>query len=173
MGTRFALSKESPMHQRVKDLAYRSTEQDTVYTDRIDGMGTRFLDTERVRTMARTMSPLQALRSIPRVKRALRLSWPEVFWAGLRAGPDIRKSLGQARIAGDTFEGLTGGDYERGIVPGGQIVGAIDGARSCEEIVQQTIADAERILRERASPATQPPARQAKELESTSESPLP
>lgn len=150
MGTRFSLARESPMHERVKRFAFGLSERDTLYTDRIDGMGTRFLTTERVAAMDRAMSPLEALRSIPKLKRALRLTWPEVLRAGLRAGPDIRKSLGQAQIAGDTYEGLTGGDFERGIVPGGQIVGAIAKEHSSAEIIAEVVADAERILAERA-----------------------
>ncbi len=150
MGTCLALSKESPLHDRVKQFALGLSEQDTIYTDRIDGQGTRFLKTNRVSTMDRSMSPLEALRSIPKVKRALRLSWPEVLMAGLRGGPDIRKSLGQAQIAGDSYEGLNGGDFERGIVPGGQIVGAIRDELSCEQIIRETVSDAERILRDRA-----------------------
>ena len=146
MGTRFALSLESPLHPRVKDFAFGLTEQDTLYTDRIDGAGTRFLKTQRVEMMARSMSLIEALRSIPKVKRALRLSWREILLAGLRAGPDIRKSLGQAQIAGNTFEGLSGGDYEQGIVPGGQIVGAIGEAKSCVEIIEAAISEAERVL---------------------------
>ena len=150
MGTRFALSKESPMHSRVKELAFRSSESDTIYTDKIDGMGTRFVTTERLLAMTRAMSPLQALWNIPKVKRALRLSWLEVLLAGLRAGPDIRKALGQLQIAGDTYEGLTYGDYERGIVPGGQIVGAIEEELTAQQIVEQTVSEAERILRARS-----------------------
>jgi enoyl-[acyl-carrier protein] reductase II len=157
MGTRFALARESPMHDRVKRLAFGLTEADTIYTDRIDGMGTRFLETERVSTMARSMSLLEALRSIPKVKRALRLSWREVMRAGLRAGPDIRRSLGQAQIAGNTHEGLTGGDYERGIVPGGQIVGAIAEELSCEQIIVETVLEAERILCDRAQNTIEDP----------------
>jgi enoyl-[acyl-carrier protein] reductase II len=149
MGTRFALSVESPIHDRVKDFALGLSELDTIYTDRIDGAGTRFLKTDRVETMARSMSPFEALRSVTKVKRALRLSWREVLVAGLRGGLDIRKSLGQAQIAGDTYEGLMGGDFEQGIVPGGQIVGAIGEARRCADIVDETVEEAERILRAR------------------------
>ena len=138
------------MHDRVKDFAYGISELDTIYTDRIDGAGTRFLKTERVDAMARSMSPLEALRSVAKVKRALRLSWPEVLRAALRGGPDIRKALGQAQIAGNTFEGLMGGDYEQGTVPGGQVVGAIGGAKSCSEIVRDTVSEAEQVLRDRS-----------------------
>lgn len=149
------------MHDRVKDLAFGLTELDTIYTDRIDGAGTRFLKTERVEAMARSMSPLEALRSIAKVKRALRLTWREVLVAGLRGGPDIRRSLGQAQIAGNTYEGLTGGDYEQGIVPGGQVVGAIQEGKRCSEIVSETVAEAERILRDRVASMTEvePPRR--------------
>ena len=149
MGTRFALSKESPMHARVKDFAFRSTESDTIYTDKVDGMGTRFVKTERLVAMTRPLSPLQALLNIPMVKRALRLTWKEVLIAGLKAGPDIRKALGQLQIAGDTYAGLNFGDYERGIVPGGQVVGAIEEELTAQQIVQQTVSEAEQILRAR------------------------
>ncbi len=150
MGTRFSLSKESPMHARVKELGFSSSEQDTIYTDKVDGIGTRFIKTERLLAVTRSMSPLQALLNIPTVKRALHLSWREVLLAGLRAGPDFRRALGQLQIAGDTFEGLTNGNYERGIVPGGQIVGAITEELTTRQIVGQTVSEAERILRVRA-----------------------
>jgi enoyl-[acyl-carrier protein] reductase II len=151
MGTRFALAAESPMHRRVKEFAFGCSEQDTIYTDKIDGMGTRFLKTERVAAMARSLSLLEALGSIPKVKRALRLTWREVLVAALRAGPDIRRALGQAQIAGNTFEGLSDGDYEKGIVPGGQIVGAIGEELTAKEIIDRTVSEAARILRLRAA----------------------
>ena len=151
MGTRFALSKESPIHDRVKALVFGLSELDTIYTDQIDGAGTRFWRTDRVEAIAQSMSPFEALRAIRKVKRAMRLSWADVVRAGLRGGPDIRKSLGQAQIAGNTYEGLRTGDYEEGIVPGGQIVGAIDHARSCQEIVGETVSEATRILNERVA----------------------
>jgi enoyl-[acyl-carrier protein] reductase II len=132
-----------------RGLAFGLTEADTIYTDRIDGAGTRFMKTERVEAMARAMSPVEALRSIPKVKKALRLSSREVVMAGFRGGPDIRKSLGQAQIAGNTYEGLMGGDFEQGIVPGGQVVGAFTNAKGCSEIVRETVVEAERVLRER------------------------
>ena len=154
MGTRFALSEESPMHDRVKALGFGLSEVDTIYTDRIDGAGTRFLRTERVEAMARAMSPFEALRSVAKVKKALRLSWPEVLVAGLRGGLDIRRSLGQAQIAGNTYEGLMGGDYERGIVPGGQVVGGITEAKSCSEIEAETVSEAEHILKARVASMT-------------------
>ena len=174
MGTRFAMSAESPMHDRVKDFALGLSELDTIYTDKIDGAGTRFLRTERVETMDRTLSPLEALRSVSKVKKALRLTWGEVLAAAIKGGPDIRRSLGQAQIAGNTFEGLTGGDYEQGIVPGGQVVGAITAIEDCAKIVRQTVTEAERILRERAksieddaSPVTTLPRIDAAEPSST------
>ena len=64
--------------------------------------------------------------------------------------PEVGAAPAKAQIAGDSYEGLTGGDYERGIVPGGQIVGAIDEELSCERIIAETVSDAERILRDRA-----------------------
>jgi enoyl-[acyl-carrier protein] reductase II len=46
MGSRFALSVESPMHERVRELLLASTETDTIVTDQIDGLPSRVLRTE-------------------------------------------------------------------------------------------------------------------------------
>lgn len=147
MGTRFAGSVESPVHRKVKDHLLRAGAEDTIYTDRIDGWGNRFISTRRVAMMTEKYSLIQAFVSIPKVKRALGLSWTEVLIAGLRGGPDIRRSLRQAQIAGDTYVGLRDGDFEKGVVPGGQIVGAVRSILPAKDIIEKTVAEAEAIIR--------------------------
>ena len=46
MGTRFALSAESPIHPRVRDLLLTSGGSDTIVTDQIDGLPSRVLRTD-------------------------------------------------------------------------------------------------------------------------------
>lgn len=151
MGTRFAGSVESPVHGKVKTHLLKAGAEDTIYTDRIDGWGNRFITTRRVAVMTEKRSLLQAFASIPKVKAALGLTWGEVLIAGLRGGPDIRKSLRQAQIAGDTYVGLKDGDFEKGVIPGGQIVGAVTSILPAREIIEQTVAEAEAVIRAKAA----------------------
>ena len=46
MGSRFALSVESPMHPRVRERLSAATASDTIVTDQIDGLPSRVLRTE-------------------------------------------------------------------------------------------------------------------------------
>jgi enoyl-[acyl-carrier protein] reductase II len=149
MGTRFATSTESHVHARTKDHYLRSSVLDTIYTEATDGWGNRYIKTDRLKMVAAKLSLFQSLLCIPKIKKALHLTWPEVIIAGLKGGIDIRKSLSQAQIVGDTYSGLTQGDFESGTVPGGQIVGAINQILPVELIINSTIAEAEELLKSR------------------------
>jgi enoyl-[acyl-carrier protein] reductase II len=52
MGSRFALSVESPIHSTVRDLLLASSASDTIVTDQIDGLPSRVLRTELARAIA-------------------------------------------------------------------------------------------------------------------------
>ena len=52
MGSRFALSVESPIHSTVRDLLLASSASDTIVTDQIDGLPSRVLHTELARALA-------------------------------------------------------------------------------------------------------------------------
>jgi enoyl-[acyl-carrier protein] reductase II len=134
MGTRFATSTESHVHARTKDHYLRSSVLDTIYTEATDGWGNRYIKTDRLKMVAAKLSLFQSLLCII---------------AGLKGGIDIRKSLSQAQIVGDTYSGLTQGDFESGTVPGGQIVGAINQILPVELIINSTIAEAEELLKSR------------------------
>lgn len=146
MGTRFVTSVESHVHTNTKNHYLASSAQDTIYTDATDGWGNRYIKTERLKMVTARLSVFESLMCIPKVKKALRLSWGEVIVAAIKGGFDIRKSLSQAQIVGDTYVGLTQGDFETGTVPGGQIVGAIDEILPVKTIVETTVSDAEALL---------------------------
>lgn len=52
MGSRFALSVESPIHSTVRDRLLSSSAADTIVTDQIDGLPSRVLGTELARAIA-------------------------------------------------------------------------------------------------------------------------
>jgi enoyl-[acyl-carrier protein] reductase II len=57
MGSRFAMSAESPLHPDVASLLRSSNGCDTIVTDRIDGLPSRLLGTPLARAIASTTDP--------------------------------------------------------------------------------------------------------------------
>lgn len=75
MGSRFMLTKESNVHDKFKQLCLQATEQDTLYSDRFDGMPGRALKTEASEVMMKSGFPLvEAVQGALEIKRLLKLS---------------------------------------------------------------------------------------------------
>jgi enoyl-[acyl-carrier protein] reductase II len=146
MGTRFALSAESPVHARVVEALLAASEHDTMVTDRIDGLPSRLFASQRAATLASLSGPVRALRHLPRLRRALDLSWTQVVGIAFRAGRELPDRAGSIGLAGDTFAAVREGDTDRGVVALGEVVGAIDELRSCREIIERVVEEAEARL---------------------------
>lgn len=151
MGTRFALCAESPAHDQLVAQLLEASESDTVVTDRVDGLPTRLLASRRAAALASLTGPLYALGRLPQVRRSLGLSWLQAVAIALRAGRRLPYQIGSVGLAGDTFASVREGDTDRGVVAIGQVVGAITAVRSCREIIEATVADAEARLAKLAS----------------------
>ena len=75
MGTRFMLTKESPLSENYKRLLLESNEEDTIYSTHFDGLPCRVLKTKAAKTAARRKAPLaEVVISALKMKRRLRLS---------------------------------------------------------------------------------------------------
>jgi enoyl-[acyl-carrier protein] reductase II len=66
MGSRFAMSAESPLHPAVADRLVNAKGADTVVTDRIDGLPSRILATPLGRDIAATTAPYDAANPLGR-----------------------------------------------------------------------------------------------------------
>jgi enoyl-[acyl-carrier protein] reductase II len=104
MGTRFALSAESPVHAEVVRLWLEATEADTVVTDRIDGLPSRVLARGRALAVADGAPP------------------------------------------GETWRSVRQGEIDAGVVATGQVVGRVTAVRTCRQIVEDVVAEAEARL---------------------------
>jgi len=77
MGTRFAITQESMVHDDFKQLCLQATEQDTLYSNVFDGMPGRVLKTKGAEKMMKTgLSIIEAFQAAKEVKQVLKLS----FW---------------------------------------------------------------------------------------------
>ena len=153
MGTRFAMTKESRLHEHWKQWILKATEQDTIYLDFGDPVAnTRMLRTKKAEGMRRRRSPeLSGLAGVLETKRMLKLSWWELIRAGFNTrkteeGMTLRQQYRYAASSARSHKVMFEGDENAGALPAGQVVGGIDDLPSCQELVERIVAEAEEVL---------------------------
>ena len=124
LGTRFMATSEAPIHANFKQAIVKSDGHDTVLTEIPD------LASQRVWPGA--MSRAQRNRFIER--------WAGREWALRLDATEVGKQVAAARAAGDV---------DNASLSFGQDAGLIDSIKSVKEVVQDIIAEAEEILRDR------------------------
>lgn len=150
MGTRFILTKESTIHERFKQCVVKSDGEDTMITDRFDGVPCRFLKTEGLNQMLqRQFSLKDAVLGTLQVKRIQGVS----TWDLLSSALKIRRegvSMGRLDdMAGGLLRikaGIMEGDEKYGVYTAGQVAGRIEDSPSCAELIEQIVAEAENTL---------------------------
>lgn len=121
MGTRFMMTRESPMHEAIKQRYLAATERDTTLVCRSIGDSTRVLKnslTERILAMEKSGD------------------------CSHDALMDLASSQRWVRAA-------EAGDPEDGAFAAGVAVGLIHDIPSCQELVEQIVAEAKKIVRGR------------------------
>ena len=151
MGTRFALTKESTAHEVFKQKCLDATEEDTIISDRFDGVNCRVLKTKRAEAIARRRLPLvDAISSTMRFKRDLNLSLWEVIKGGIRTARAEGLHLSDLPIlaAGlaEMERAIEYGDEENGLLLAGQSCGGINDIPSVQELIGRIIAEAEEVI---------------------------
>lgn len=145
MGTRFMNTVESPCHANMKKLCLEKEIYDTIYTDKIDGLPARFMDSKASRRIIRRwLNPINALFNSRKIAAMLGLPWLKLFFSILFMG--YEKSLMMARMAigFDAFKaGTVDGDNTRGVLPLGQIGGIIKDTPTVAVVIDRIIEEAE------------------------------
>ncbi|WP_431898576.1 NAD(P)H-dependent flavin oxidoreductase [Nonomuraea sp. bgisy101] len=147
MGTRFLLTKDSPVPDQVKRLYLEAT--DTIVTRKVDGVPHRVLATPFVASLERTRL-LRALVNAARFRRLSGLGWGQLVGEGrrMRAGRDL--SWAQVLQAANTpmmlRAAMVEGRTDLGVMAAGQVVGVLDDLPSCEELVERIMAEAGQVL---------------------------
>ena len=161
MGTRFLLTSDSTVPERVKRAYLDAGVDGTVVTDRIDGVPQRVLRTPMVERLTAGGRPgpravVRSVRSAAALKRAVGSSWPDVLRHGLALRRE--RELGWTRVlmAATTpmmiRTGMVEGRVEVGSLASGQVAGLIDDLPSCAELVERIVAEAEAVLARLAAP---------------------
>jgi NAD(P)H-dependent flavin oxidoreductase YrpB (nitropropane dioxygenase family) len=157
MGTRFLLTKESPVPQATADRYLQANVKNNadqiVVTTTIDGMPQRCVVNELVHELEGASTIGQLIRSL---KSAL--EYRKVTGAGLveilRSGFQMKKSnnltLAQTIMGANALamveKAMIDGDPVHGVLPSGVITGLIDDLPTVEELIQRIVKEAEERL---------------------------
>jgi enoyl-[acyl-carrier protein] reductase II len=144
MGTRLSLTKESPVHDDAKRAAIEASIEDTLYSNRFDGLWCRVLSTDSAKKAIRKGMNLPKAALVSRgIARDMKLSWPKLFIGAMRQGPETMIRLAHMATAFKSIQLATeAGDLRRGVHLTGQVQGLIHDLPTVAELIGRTIEEA-------------------------------
>jgi len=143
MGTRFMLTQECEMHQKVKELSLKATAEDTICSEMIDGLPGRWLKTPAAMKLAEgRTSFLRALSSALQIKRMVDIPLVKLFLGGLKQR-GVQNLARQALSISGLKIAIDNGDLETGVLPISQAIGLIKDLPTCQEVIERTVAEAQ------------------------------
>ena len=146
MGTRFMLTQECSMHQKAKELSLKATVEDTICSEKIDGLPGRWLKNPAALKMAEGRpSPFQALSSALRIKRMIHVPFSKLLLGGLKQR-GVQDLARQALSLKGLQAAIDNGDLETGVLPMSQAIGLMKDIPTCKEVIERTVAEAQELL---------------------------
>ncbi len=146
MGTRFMLTQECEMHPKAKELSLKAGVEDTICSEKIDGLPGRWLKNPAALKIAQQRpSFIQAFFSGLRIKKMIDAPFFKLILGGLK-----QRGLQDLARQALSLEGLRmaieDGDLENGVLPMSQAIGLIKDLPTCKEVIERTVAEAEQFL---------------------------
>lgn len=153
MGTRFLMTKESPVPQATKERYVAATTDDIFVTDRLDGLPQRMIRnrfTARLEKTGRLSMLMTALSSALTLKRISGARASELLRSALRMARGGDASFSQALLAASApvliRRAIEEGRPDEGVMATGQIAGRLTDLPTCEELVSRIVREAEERL---------------------------
>jgi enoyl-[acyl-carrier protein] reductase II len=148
MGTRFATSKESPVHARTKDAIVKKSVADTIYSPNFDSMPCRVMQTPT--SEKRMAKPLTLWRALWKALGAARETGRPLFSLlreVLQNGFAQTLKLAYFGAAtGEIRKAIVDGDLENGIQLIGQVQGLVHDIPAAADIITRVLAEADAAL---------------------------
>ena len=146
MGTRLMMTKESPLHRVFKDMSIEKNAEDTLFSDRFDGLPCRILDTEAARAaISRGFCPVRAFLNSRDIAAKLGSNHFAVSLDVFKSGLKNAKQLAYMANAYKAFYvAIESGDTNEGVLPAGQAVGLIQDEPTVVELFSRIRLEAEK-----------------------------
>jgi len=151
MGTRFLLTKESPVPSATTDRYLAAGVEQVRVTDRIDGLPQRVVSNELVERLEEASALerlVRAFASALALREETGASFAELLRAALAMRRHERLTRSQMLMAANApvlaRKAMSDGDPVHGYLPSGTVAGLIDDRPSCAELVARIMDEAER-----------------------------
>lgn len=148
LGTRFMLTRECDMHEKTKELCLKAGMEDTLCSEKIDGLPGRWLKNPAAMKMAgERPSLIKAFSSALRIRRMIDVPLYKLFLGGFkqRGVQDLaRQALGLKGLQ----VAIESGDLETGVLPVSQAIGLMKDVPTCAELIERIVAEAQQVLEE-------------------------
>ncbi len=158
MGTRFLLTRESPVPEATTQRYLDAGVDDVLVTKQVDGLPQRVVANELVRRLessGRLALLARALRSALAYRKLSGASARELFRSALSLRSHEKLTRAQLLMAANApilaRKAMLEGDPVRGYLPSGTVAGVIEDRPSCAELVARIMDEAERTLKRLAS----------------------
>jgi len=149
MGTRFAVTQESPLPSSIKQRYLESSEADTLVTPAITGTHLRVIRNafvDRLEEKGQKLFWRERIAGTMKTRKMLGISWWRFLVGGWRMRKEYEAStseLGQmAAAAARITRAMVEGDADFGVMPSGQVCGRIDDMPSVQEVIERIVAEA-------------------------------
>ncbi len=153
MGTRFVLTKESPVPSLSTDRFIEARVADVIVTTQIDGLPQRVVRNELVAKLeegSRVARLARAFRSALALRKITGASIGDLLRSGLRMKQHQGLTNAQMLMAANApmlaKKGMADGDPVEGYLPGGSIAGVIEDLPSCAELIDRIMDEARETL---------------------------
>ena len=158
MGTRFLLTRESPVPEATALRYQQAGIGDVLVTTQIDGMPQRVVANELVQVLESSSSLrrlLHALRNALGYRKVSGASVLELLRSALAMRRNERLTRSQLLMAANApmlaRKAMVEGDPVQGYLPSGTVAGVIDDRPSCAELIERIINEAEQTLKSLAN----------------------
>ena len=153
MGTRFLMTRESPVPDATKARYVKAGLDDVFVTTRLDGIPHRMLRNELAARIERSSGAgvlVTALRNAFELKRLTGASLSEMLKSARAMARSGEMSLGQALLAANSpvllQRAVVQGHPAEGIMASGQVAGRLGDLPSCAELIERIVREAEARL---------------------------
>ncbi|HTO00400.1 MAG TPA: nitronate monooxygenase family protein [Microthrixaceae bacterium] len=154
MGTRFLLTAESQVPSGITDIYMKTPLTGTVVTTAIDGAPQRVIRTAMIDALEKSPGLLRFPRAAGnaiRFGRQAGVSLGALAKTGMEMRKDQELTWAQMALAANapmmTKAAMVDGDAEVGILPTGQVVGAIEDRPPVAELLERIMDEADEVLR--------------------------
>ncbi|MCA6063052.1 NAD(P)H-dependent flavin oxidoreductase [Thalassolituus marinus] len=146
MGSRFATSKESPLHDSTKQAVVAKSEQDTIYSKNFDGLYARVMKTPR--SIKETRRPMNIFMAVIEAMKAAKIVKQPIWkiMLGMLAMLDKVLLLAYFGASVPRLKAATiDGDLNKGVQFIGQTQGLITDIAGVDDIIQRIMQEAKNI----------------------------